>query len=528
MKLPARLRGPREFGEAEIALVGAHVLNVFTRSVVRADVGIAGGRIAWVGSGSAARSEAIEGIIVPGLIDPHAHGDIVSTPIQWAAQAVRHGTTACVLDIFAFAAFLPADELPRVMDAIEACELKVLWGLRPSRANVELSLESLFDRPGAISSGELTAFRALLDGEPRATAFVRAAIDAGLRIDGHLPGASPATLEKLAYAGVTSDHEAITGDELQARIEVGMWAMLRHSSMRPDGETLAREVVARGLPQDRLMLTADGVTPPDMMRGHMDEVVRQVIAGGVDPIDAVRMATLHPAIYLGLDAHLGAVAPGRSADLLVVDSLEEFIPRRVMADGAWLNVPPADPIDWAAFTAPIKAGPLSADTIVRACDVPIRLHGPLARAADEPGPVHIALVSRDGTTITGANMHEFDVPAVATTITAGMDVLLIGRDPAALARLYTRVVELGGALACPGMEIPLPVFGHLSPAPLPELAAALERFATLAGLPDGPPFSYRSTFLTLPALPGLCLTPDGILDVRAGAILTPSKRLVDF
>ena len=131
----------------------------------------------------------------------------------------------------------------------------MLWGLRPSRAaEVEVSLERWLDRPGVISSGELTAWRALLDGEPRVTRFVRAAIDAGLRIEATSRARSPATLDRLALAGVTSDHEAITGEELAARVEVGLWAMLRHSSLRGTGRELAREVVARGLPLDRLLL----------------------------------------------------------------------------------------------------------------------------------------------------------------------------------------------------------------------------------------------------------------------------------
>ena len=85
------------------------------------------------------------------------------------------------------------------------------------------------------------------------------------------------------------------------------------------------------------MLTADGVTPQTLVGGHLDTVVRRVIEGGVDPVDAMRMATLHAATYLGLDAHVGSVAPGRCADLVVVSSLEDFVPERVMCDGAWVG-----------------------------------------------------------------------------------------------------------------------------------------------------------------------------------------------
>ena len=217
------------------------------------------------------------------------------------------------------------------------------------------------------------------------------------------------------------------------------------------------------------MLTADGVTPQTLVGGHVDTVVRRVIEGGVDPVDAVRMATLHAATYLGLDAHLGSVAPGRCADLVVVSSLESFEPERVMCDGRWVGEERPDPIDWAALTVPIAAAPLDGDAIVRACSSApaLRMNGVIARLDDghgRPRPTYVALVSRDGRTITGTTTRDFDVRAVASTVTATMDVLLIGRDPEALAAAYHRVVALGGGLACPGAEVPLPVFGHLSPA----------------------------------------------------------------
>jgi adenine deaminase len=548
VRLPSRLRlsaadRRRLAGNepAELALAGGRVLNVFTRQVVRADVGITGGRIAWVGSGEAESEVDLAGrIVVPGLIDPHAHGDIVSTPIQFAHEAVRHGTTAVVLDAYTLAAFLDDTMLASVMDALERLPMKVLWGLRPTRdsggpaddARLPLErLRALLERPGVVSTGEMTAWRALLDGaDARVEGFLAAAVDAGLAVDGHLPGASARTLARVAALGITSDHEAIAGDELAARVEAGIWAMVRHSSLRADGPELARAIVARGLPVDRLMLTADGVTPQTLAGGHLDRVVRRVVEGGLDPIDAVRMATLHAATYLGLDAHIGSVASGRCADLVVVSSLDPFEPERVMCDGRWVGEERPDPIDWGALTVPFAAAPLDGETIVRACSAApaLRMNGVIARLDEdaEPGPTYVALVSRDGRTITGTTTRDFDVRAVATSVTATMDVLLLGHDPEALAAAYRRVVALGGGLVCPGAELALPTFGHLSPLPVPELAERLTAFERIAQLPaGGPPFTYRTLFLTLPALPGICLTPAGLLDVRAQRTLTEALHV---
>jgi adenine deaminase len=526
----------------DTALVGGRVLNVFTGHVQDVGIGILGGRIAWVGEppGEAAATVELDGAtVVPGLIDPHAHGDIVCTPIAFAHEAVRHGTTTVVLDAYTLAAFLDDHELARVMDAVEASEMKVLWGLRPARdaggpaddvALPRERLARLLARPGVSSTGETTAWRALLEGDKRVGGFLSDAIDAGLNVDGHLPGASPRTLARLAAAGITSDHEAITGAELAARVEVGMWAMVRNSSLRPDGEALGRAIVADRFPHDRLLLTADGVVPTDLVHGHLDTVVREVVRGGVDPVAAVRMGTLNAAVYLGLDTHLGAIAPGRCADLIVLDDLARFEPARVMSDGRFLDrdAPLRDPVDWAALTVPIRAAALDADTIARACSPApaIRMQGVIARLDDEPGPqpAYVALVARDGSAITGTTTRDFDVRAVATSVTATTDVLLLGTDAAELARLYHRVVALGGGTATPDAELALPVFGHLSPAALPELAVALEHVER--SLPNGgPPFTYRSLFLTLPALPGICVTPAGLLDVRARRIVSEGVAL---
>ena len=131
--------------------------------------------------------------------------------------------------------------------------------------------------------------------------------------------------------------------------------MVRHSSLRPDGDELGRAIAEQSLPIGRLMLTADGLMPGDVDCWHVDEVVRRIIRQGVDPVAAVTMATLHPAEYLGLDAHLGSVAAGRCADLLVLDRLRDFVPGavvcdgRILADGRRID----DGIDWAAMRLPM-------------------------------------------------------------------------------------------------------------------------------------------------------------------------------
>src|SRR3954453_21413084 len=305
---------------ADLALIGGKVLNVFTGRLARLAIGIAEGRIAWVSEdpGKARRTVDLDAeTVVPGLIDAHTHVDIVCTPNAYAAAAVRFGTTTAVADTYTLSRYLDDEPLAAVLAGLQARRLKLLWGVSggdigAAAARLPVTrLRALLSRPDASGVGELTAWKPLLEGAARIAALVSGAVDAGLRVDGHLPGASRATLGALAAAGVTSDHEAINGDELAARVELGLWTMLRHSTMRPDGVALGRAVHDAKLPTTRMPLTADGLLPQDLARGHLDRVVRAVVKGGVEPVDAVRMATLHPATYLGLDAHLASLRPGR-------------------------------------------------------------------------------------------------------------------------------------------------------------------------------------------------------------------------
>ena len=528
---------------ADLAVTGGRVLNVFTGALSRAAIGIAEGRIAWVRDEPGPARERLDAggaSIVPGLIDAHTHVDIMCTPSAFAAAAVCFGTTAAVADTYTLSRYLDDERLAGVLDALEAAPLKLLWGVSAGDIAVDPArlpaarLNALMRRPDASGAGELTSWRALLDGDARLAEFIGATVNAGLRVDGHLPGASRATLASMSAAGVTSDHEAIDGEELAARVEIGLWAMLRHSTLRADGVALGRAVRERGLPTGRLLLTADGLLPQDLARGHLDRVIRAVVEGGVDPVDAVRMATLNPATYLGLDAHLGSLAPGRCADLVLVDDLERFHVASVLCDGTPVSAGEAcgDPVDWDAWRVEFAQAGLTPERIVSACEQApsLSLRGVIARVAHDAGdgpPTYLALVSRDGSRITGATTRDFELDAYATSYTGSRDVFLAGRDPAGLVEAYRRVVRSGGGVASAHAQVALPTFGHLRAGGVGALARDLEAFERQAGVPERwPPITYTAMFLSLPALPGVALTPDGVLDVRSGALLAPSQALI--
>ena len=562
MRLPPRLRlAPAERRHlvdvaagrtpADLVVRGGSVLNVFTGALENAAVGIAGQRIAWVGDPAARdATEVLDvdgAVIVPGLIEPHCHPDILYTPGAAVPAYARFGTTTVCADVAFLFLSLDDDVLLEVLDAMSTAGVKYLWMLRGcldgilpveiERLSAKRLTWLLEEIPGVLGAAEVTAWPRLLAGDERLGAFTEAIVDAGLRVDGHCAGASPRTVGTILAAGITSDHEAISGDELEHRLRLGCWAMLRHSSLRPDGAELAAALVGRGLPTDRVMLTTDGPVPADLAAGHLDAVLRTVVAAGVDPAAAIRMATLNPATYFGLDAHLGAVAPGRCADLVVTDSLTPFAPSIVLTDGVVCD--PATIHDgnvgWPALeTDPLVPARLDARTLTEVCrSAPaLRLEGVITRAAPPvpSGPLPtgvslVALVSRAGDWIVGTLLDGLSTPALAASATGSRDILLIGRDPEAMVAAYGRVMALGGGVVTPSAEMPLRVLGRLHDGPLDVVAAELA--AIEAGFEDGlpVPLFYLLLFLSVGILPDVRLSPLGLVQVKTGVVVHPPTLL---
>ena len=133
-------------------------------------------------------------------------------------------------------------------------------------------------------------------------------------------------LQAYAAAGICSDHEALTVEEGRERLRAGMWLLIREASMARNLRALLPLVAEYG--PARIAFCTDDRDPEDIAdNGHINGMVREAVAAGVAPEDALLMASLHPALWHRL-AHHGAIAPGYQADLLVLPDLERFVPER--------------------------------------------------------------------------------------------------------------------------------------------------------------------------------------------------------
>ncbi len=367
-----RVAAGREPGD--LLLAGARVVNVFTASVEPGNVVVADGWIAGVGPHEwrAARTVDVRGsFIIPGLIDGHIHVEsTLLSPAQLAAVIVPHGTAALVADPHEIGNVLGADGVRMLIRASAGLPLDIYY-MAPScvpalpweRAGASIGaadIASLLEEPHVLGLAEMMNFPGVIEADPAVLEKVAVALSRGAAVDGHAPGVAGRDLVAYVAAGIRADHESTELEEAAAKAALGMMVQVREGSIARNLDTMLP-----GMVEGRLgdwCLCTDDVHPDELLRhGHLDGLLKRVVAAGVPAPLAVRHASLVPARHYGLRDR-GAVAPGYRADLVVVEDLTAFRPTLVIKDGAvaaqdgryvWERKPPAIP---AANT--VRLGPL--------------------------------------------------------------------------------------------------------------------------------------------------------------------------
>jgi adenine deaminase len=558
--------------KADLFVRGGTVVNVYSGELVPANVAVLGERVAYVGPSEAAVGPETEVVdarslyVAPGWIEPHSHAYLYYNPESLAEAVLPGGTTTVVSDDLVFSMLGGAATSRAVADECARLPVRFLWYARPEPASPieggeqnyfdHERLEAVLDHPLVMGVGEAPAWARFLQNEeaPLGPAIVEAN-HRGLIADGHTTGARDDKLAALIAAGLRSCHEAITADEALERLRLGLWTPLRHSSLRPDLPELLRIVTEKSIDTSRILLTADGPSPDSIgEHGYLDGLLRLAVEAGVPPVRAIRMATVNAATYLHLDDHLGGVAPGRLADLVLLEDLSTFRPRLVIAGGKVATregelVEPTPGIGWDSLGLQLEfregswiEDPALYDArpgddlpvIEFVSDVITNLEEPLPEDEFPEGYLRAVHLTRDGRWISRALVRNFadELDGFATTATSSGHVLVFGRNPEAMALASSRVRDLGGgiALASGGhivWESALPLAGIMTPGPFEEAhAVAKELKACLqdAGYPFSDPV-YSLLFFTADFLPGPRLTWSGVLDARRGKIVREAEPL---
>lgn len=570
------IRVSRRQAPASLWIKGASVLNVYTKEWQEHHVVVAGERIAYVGEkeplvdDQTVIMEAAGQYLVPGYIEPHAHPFQWYNPYTLADFALQTGTTGMVSDTLMLM-HLPFSQTAAIMDSLAAHPVKqFFWGrLDPQTGKAHPSftkenLARMLEHPRVIQGGELTNWGGVLQEDETLLFGLKHTRDLGKRMEGHHPGASYETLNIAAAAGVTACHEAIHAADLLSRIRLGMYAILRHSSIRPDLPELVKGWLELGVPwSSRMMLTSDGSTPPMHRDGFMDSTIRVAIEAGMPPEEAYVMATLNPAVYYGLDAEIGGIAPGRIADMLLLTAKDRPTPSIVIANGqqvaekGTLLVPTVkpqweeaslrltDPLkkqahpDWFRLRpdedgkAPVLQMLNAVITRLSLEDMPVDQDGYVSLQHD-PQLALIAIIDATEGNRTMAVLHGFGehLEGLASTYSASGDWIVIGRDPQAMAQALERIREIKGGVVLIDegkiiCECPLPLAGKFASAPMEEVISMGENLVNQLrskGHAHLDPI-YSILFFTATHLPYARLTATGIVDVKSGQIVVPALPL---
>ncbi|MEP6641716.1 MAG: adenine deaminase C-terminal domain-containing protein, partial [Gaiellales bacterium] len=362
-------------------------------------------------------------------------------------------------------------------------------------------------------------------------------------VDGHAPGVLGRALQAYAAAGIRSDHEATTLEEGRERLRAGMWVLIREASGARNLAALLPLVAEYG--PNRLAFCTDDRDPDHIVsEGHLNSMVRAAVAAGVDPKDALVMASHHAATWHGLGDR-GAVAPGYLADLLLLPDLREFRPDMVLKAGRPVADIAASAVpDWVRNTvrvATLTSGDLRIPwengghmrvigvrpgQIVTAALVeePLVVDGV---ACADPGRdlAKIAVIERHlGTGRIGLGFVRglgLKRGAIASTVAHDAhNIVVAGVDDDDMVRAARRLVELGGGMVAVHdrgvrAELALPVAGLMSAAPAEQVVAerrALADAARALGCTPEAPF-HSLGFLALSVIPALKITDHGLIDV---------------
>lgn len=556
-------------------LKGGTVLDVISGERRLADVGLVGPLIASVhetGRFDNASSivNASGTFIAPGLIDTHMHIESsMVTPSTYAQAVVPRGVTTVVWDPHEFGNVLGLSGVNWAADSVIDLPLRVILlapSSVPSAPGLEMAgadfdetvLAELMARPDIAGVAEMMNMRGIIEGDARMEGIIQAGLNNRKLVCGHARGLSGCDLQAFVTAGVSSDHELVSAEDLMEKLRAGMTIELRgsHDHLLPEFVVALNRL--GHLPQT-VTLCTDDVFPDDLHKsGGLDDVVRRLVAYGMKPEWALQAATINAARRLERP-DLGVIAPGRRADLVLFEDLESFEARRVFvsgrevaAGGALLQ--PASELDTDVLHSTVKLPLLDAQQFKVSVG---RSDAKQARIATIERPRftqwgELTASVEDGfvvppdeaTLISVVHRHGLAEPVVRTGFLMGWgkwrgafattvshdshNLTVFGQDAEDMALAANAVIEAGGGLAVAsgGMVkalLPLPLAGLVAKGSLSDIATQFTAIRlSMDEIVDWqPPFLvFKACFgATLACNAGPHQTDKGIADWERGGLL---------
>jgi len=581
---------------ADLVLRNAHLVNVCSGECYLADVAVGDGRVLGVrelhDAGSSDASNASNPYVgreerdlqgrwlAPGLIDGHMH--IESTMLvlpEFARIVVPRGVTTVMLDPHEFANVMGVEGIRYVLESGRGLPLSTYILLSscvpassyesPYRVLTAEDLLPLLGDERVLGLAEMMNMPGVLQGDEQVIAKIEATLRRGLVVDGHAPGLTGRDLNAYAASGIMSDHECTTIEEARQRLRLGMWLMIREGSAAQNLDTLLPLV--QELHSPRVFFVTDDRDPLDLTtRGHMDSMVRRAIELGLDPVEALRLASYNTAQYFRL-YHRGAIAPGFVADLVVLDDLSSFKVESVYKDGMLVAQDGAVLVDIPSAAVVGIETSMAMQEVEPRMTMNIRAFGEQdIRIAGKPGPVEVIGINKGQITTTHlqeeAPLRNGEIVAdperdllklvvverhhasgrvglglvkgfglkkgaIASSVAHDAHNLVItGTNDSDIVQAAHVLQVMGGGFACVvdgevRARVPLPIGGLISPVPAAELVQQLRRLdaaaAELGCTLEHPCMTL--SFLSLSVIPALKLTDQGLVDVETFTLI-PLQR----
>jgi len=541
---------------ADIVLRGGQVLDLITGALLDGDVAICDGMIV----GTCAEYEGREvidvtgKILVPGFIDTHLHIESSCvTPFEFDRCVCPRGVTTAICDPHEIANVAGIKGIEYFLEASvhTLMDIKVqLSSCVPSTtmetAGAQLEAKDLtpyMDHPAVIGLAEFMNYPGVIHKDPSAMAKLEAF--RGRHVDGHAPLVRGLDLNAYIAAGIGTEHEATTAEEALEKLQKGMRVLIREGSVSKDLQALLPLITERNSPY--ICFCTDDRNPLDIAEhGHLDYMIRTAIAGGAEPLATYRAASLSAAEAFGLKDR-GLIAPGKRADIVVLDDLATCRAELVMCKGRVANA--------AAFAArqdiapvalnSVKAPAITAGSfrtagnraqtpvigIIQGKIITQHLTEDILPQDGDKRPditrdlVKIAVIERHGKNgnIATGFVRGFGLQGGAIASTVCHDhhnIACVGVDYDDMALAANRLKDIDGGFVVTHQgrvlaELALPIAGLMSLKPFEEVQAdlvALRRAAHGLGVTLEEPF-LQLAFLALPVIPHLKITDHGLVDV---------------
>ncbi|SIO29412.1 Adenine deaminase [Rhodovulum sp. ES.010] len=550
---------------ADLVLKGGAVLDLVTGETVPGDVAICGETIVGIGADYDGREVIdVAGLtLVPGFIDTHLHIESsLVTPFEFDRCVCPRGVTTAICDPHEIANVVGVPGIEFFLDASARTVMDIRVNLSSCVPSTEMEtagarieaddLARLMDHPRVIGLAEMMNYPGVLAGDPGVLAKLEAF--RGRHIDGHAPLLSGRDLNAYIAAGIRTEHEATSAEEAKEKLQRGMRVLIREGSVSKDMAALRPLLTERTAPY--MCLCTDDRNPLDIAEfGHLDHMIRWMIAEGSDPLSVYRAASLSAAEAFGLKDR-GLVAPGRRADIVALADLGECRAELVIAggrevdDAAFGARAPVAPVGRGSVKAPpitpqsFRAASNTAEThVIGIVEGRILTEHLVEDIVPEDGEkradpardlAKIAVVERHGRNgnvavgfVRGFGMRE---GAIASTVCHDHhNIVVVGASDEDMARAATRLTEIEGGFVVAGQgtvlaELPLPVAGLMSLEPFEMVEARLDHLRAAArslGVTLEEPF-LQLAFLCLPVIPALKVTDHGMVDVARFEIIDPT------